>query len=140
MATARLEPMTETSMSHTLFVSPGRGGKGFLASIRGHQLELADPTEDGLAPTPEDLLVAAVAADVAWTARRFLEARELTGDVDVSAVWRTLGDPPRLDDVSLTVTVSKAAEATSDALLAALEERFSERSLHPLRFRLDYRA
>jgi hypothetical protein len=43
--------------SHALFIIPTRWGDDFMASIQGHMLELADPTDHRLAPSPDDLLV-----------------------------------------------------------------------------------
>src|SRR5262249_1509324 len=71
---------------HALFVGPRGRGDGFRASVRGHMLELADPGDaDGLAPTPDDLFVASIASELAWSARRFLRTRGLPDDVSVSA-------------------------------------------------------
>lgn len=111
-----------------LFVIPRRGG-GLRASIRGHLLELAEPSPvHRLAPSPDDLFIASIASDLAWTTRHFLRAHGLPDGVSVSAHWRTLENPPRLADVSMTVTVSETAEALSDALEHALAERVAERS------------
>jgi putative redox protein len=115
--------------SNTLSVVPTRRGDGFRASIRGHLLELAEPTGHGLAPTPDDLLIASIASDLAWCARRFVREHGLPDHVNVSAAWRTLENPPRLADVSVTVAVPEAAAAMSDALMTALDERVAARSL-----------
>jgi hypothetical protein len=123
--------------SHSLFIVPTRRGDGFTANIRGRILELEDPT-DHCAPTPDDLVVLAVASDLAWFARRFLRSHGLAaGDVNVTAAWHTVTDPPTLADVNVTVTVPAMEEALNAALLAALEERAAPRSLNdPLRVRL----
>jgi uncharacterized OsmC-like protein len=113
-----------------VFVIPTRRGDGLRASIRGHVLELADPNPGhGLAPTPDDLLIVAVASDLAWSARRFLRDQGLTDDVSVSAAWRTPENPPSLPDISVTVALPEAAETMSDALMTALEARVAARSL-----------
>ena len=120
-----------------LFVIPsGRGG--LWASIRGHVLELADPgSVHGLAPTPDDLFVASIASDLAWSARHFLRAHGLPDDVSVSAQSRRLEDPPSLADIRMTVTVSQTVAPMSDALEEALAERVAARSLEdPTRLRL----
>jgi uncharacterized OsmC-like protein len=112
-----------------LFVTPGRGGV-LRASIRGHLLELAEPSPvHRLAPTPDDLFIASIASDLAWSARHFLHAHGLPNDVSVSAEWRTVETPPSLADVSMTVTVSETAEALSDALEHTLAERVAARAL-----------
>jgi uncharacterized OsmC-like protein len=113
-----------------LFVVPRGRGDGFRASIRGHLLELADPNSGHmLAPTPDDLLIASIASDLAWCARRLLRAQGLPDDVSVSAEWRTLENSRKVGDVSVTVTVSETLEAMSDALIASLMERVAARSL-----------
>jgi uncharacterized OsmC-like protein len=125
-----------------LFVVPNRQGDGFRASIRGHLLDLAEPSPGhGLAPTPDDLLIASIASDLAWSARYFLRAHGAPEDVSVSAAWRTLKTPSRLADIRITVSVPDSVETESDALMAALEERVAARSLdEPLRFDLRFRA
>jgi hypothetical protein len=116
--------------SDVLFVIPrGRGG-GLQASIRGHLLELADPgSGHGLAPTPDDLFVVAIASDLAWLARRFLRDHGLPGDVSVSAHSRRLDGPPSVMEISMTVTVSESVAAMSTALENALAQRVAARSL-----------
>src|SRR5687768_924755 len=81
--------ISAAATSHALFIIPTRWGGGFTASIHGHLLELADPADHRLAPSPDDLLIASVASDLAWSARRFLRAQGLPDGVSVSARWRT---------------------------------------------------
>ncbi|HEU0248613.1 MAG TPA: OsmC family protein [Gaiellaceae bacterium] len=121
--------MSASVSRDALFVIPGRGG-GLRASIRGHFLELAEPRPaHRLAPTPDDLFIASVASDLAWTACYFLRARGLSDDLSVSAEWLRLENTPRLTDVRVTVTVSETAEALSEALEDTLAERVAARSL-----------
>jgi DsbC/DsbD-like thiol-disulfide interchange protein len=115
--------------SHALFVIPTRRGDSFTASIRGHMLELADPTDHRLAPSPDDLLIASIASDLAWSARRFLRGRRLPDDVSVSARWQTAEGLPSLADITLTVTVSTRAKAVSGALAAACANSLGARFL-----------
>jgi uncharacterized OsmC-like protein len=115
--------------SHTLFIIPTRWGDGFKASIHGHMLELADPTDPRLAPSPDDLLIASIASDLAWSARRFLRARGLRDDVTISARWQTTENGPRLADITLTVTVSTCAKPLSGALAATFANSLAARSL-----------
>ena len=115
--------------SQALFIIPTRRGGGFRAGINGHMLELADPTDHRLAPSPDDLLVASIAADLAWSARSFLRAQRLPDYVSVSAKWQTRGDLPSLADINLTVTVRRPAETVSAALAAALDNSLAARSL-----------
>jgi uncharacterized OsmC-like protein len=115
--------------SHALFIIPTRWGDGFTASIHGHMLELADPTDHRLAPSPDDLLIASIASDLAWSARRFLRAHGLPDDVSVSARWQTTEGLPSLADITLTVTVSARAKAVSGALAAAFANGLAARTL-----------
>jgi hypothetical protein len=112
-----------------LFVIAGRGG-GLRASIRGHLLELAERSLDHrLGPTPDDLFIASIASDLAWSARHFLHAHGLPDEVSVSAEWRRLEIPASLADVNLTVTLPETADAMSDALQHVLAARVGARSL-----------
>lgn len=116
--------------SHTLFVVPRGRGDGFQASIRGHILELADPSSgSALAPTPDDLFVASIASELAWSARRLLRACGLPDDVSVYAQWRTPEDLPSPADIHLTLTVSSDAEAVSTGMAAVFENGLAARSL-----------
>jgi uncharacterized OsmC-like protein len=119
--------------SHALFVIPRGRGDGFQASIRGHTLDLADPSlGHALAPTPDDLFIVSIASEIAWSARSFLRAYGLPDDVSVSAEWRTPEGMPGLADINLTVTVSRRAEAVGAALGAAFETNLAARFLSAL--------
>lgn len=139
MTTALPVPSVEEKSTYepALFVIPTRRGEGFRASVRGRIFDLADPGSDHqLAPTPDDLFILSVASDLAWSARSYLRAHELAGEVSVSAEWRTHEDP-RLHGIDATVTVSKSAEATSAALAAALTDSTASRFLNGrLQFRV----
>jgi hypothetical protein len=116
--------------THTLFVIPRGREDGFQASIRGHILELADPSSGhALAPTPDDLLVASMASELAWSARRLLRACALPDAVSVSAEWCTPEDLPSPAGVNLTLTVSSGAEAVSAGVAAVFENSLAARSL-----------
>jgi uncharacterized OsmC-like protein len=115
--------------SHALFVVPTGHGDSFKASVRGHTLELADPKDHRLAPTPDDLLVASFASDLAWSARRALRVRGLPDDVSVSATWRATESMPGPADVDLKITVSRLTEAVREALAAAFASSLAARSL-----------
>jgi uncharacterized OsmC-like protein len=124
------DPHAAPTSSRGLFVIPRGRGDGFRASVRGDFLDLADSSSGhALAPTPDDLFVVSIASEFAWSARRFLRAYGLPNDVSVSAKWRTHEDLPSLADISLTVTVSRRAEAVSAALAAAFEDSLAARSL-----------
>jgi uncharacterized OsmC-like protein len=115
--------------SRALFIIPTRWGDSLTASIRGHMLELADPADHRLAPSPDDLLIASIASDLAWSARSFLRASRLPDDVSVSATWRTIEGLPSLAEITLTVTMSRRAEVLSGALAAAFANSLAARSL-----------
>jgi uncharacterized OsmC-like protein len=100
-----------------------------MASIRGRVFALADPADERFAPTPDEILILSVASDLAWSARSFLRTRELEADVNVTATWQTAEHPPRLADVTMTVTVPATAETINTALRSALEQRAAARSL-----------
>jgi hypothetical protein len=114
----------------TLFVISNERGDGFHGSVRGHLLELADPTDPVLAPTPDDLLVASIASDIAWFARRFLRTYEFDDYLSVSGRW-TLGRPPELGKLDLTVAVPQSALSMRETLAAALESRLAARRFSP---------
>lgn len=125
------EPFHATpASSHALCVIPHGRGDGFRASIRGHILDLADPSlGHALAPTPDDLYIVSIASEVAWSARSSLRAEGLPDDVSVAAEWRTPEGMPGLADINVTVTVSRPAEAVGAALGAAFEKSLATRSL-----------
>jgi hypothetical protein len=127
-ATDAREP-DAAATSHALFVVPSGHGDGFHASIRGHMLELADPADHRLAPSPDDLLVASIASDLAWSARTSLRAHGLPVDVSVSAKWRRTEGLLGPAAVDLKVTVSRLTEAVGEALDAAFASSLAARSL-----------
>ena len=109
-----------------LFIIPCSRGDGFRASIRGHQLELADPSSgQDVAPTPDDLRVAAIASDFAWFARRFLRDRGLDDYVSVTARLCVNDRSPGLDHVDMALTVSEGTDTGRITLTAALEREFA---------------
>jgi uncharacterized OsmC-like protein len=133
----RSDAASTTPPDAALFVIPTRRGDGFRASVRGRMLDLADPDAgDRLAPTPDDLFLLSIASALAWSARAYLRAHELAGEVSVSAEWRT-HDDPRMGGIDATVTVSNGAKTTNASLAAALEDSIAARPLRGLlRFRV----
>jgi uncharacterized OsmC-like protein len=133
-----LDSQAGPATTHELFVARNARRDSFCAAIRGHFLELADPDAGHtLAPTPDDLLIASIASDFAWSAQRFLRDRRLPDDVSVSGTWRTHDDSPGLADIDLAVTVSNDAEAANKELATALKKCFAARSLNaPVRIRI----
>lgn len=119
--------------SQSLYVVPPKPGADFRASIRGHILELADPNSQYvLAPTPDDLLVASLAAELAWSTRAFLRAHGLPEEVSVAANWRMYDELPGPNEIALTVTMSEHAEPSSAELARLFEGGLGSRLLiHP---------
>jgi uncharacterized OsmC-like protein len=123
------DPHAVPTSSQTLFVIPRGRGDGLEASIRGHILELADPSSGpALAPTPADLFIVSIASELA-SARTFLRTNGLPDDVSVSTTWRMHEALPNLADIDLTVRVSRRAEAVRLALAAAFANTLAARSL-----------
>jgi hypothetical protein len=89
----------------SLFVTPEVRTGSFHASIRGHLLDLADPSRPGLAPTPDDLLVASLAAHATWSTQEIIGANRRGAVVSVAASWR----PHNLARVVIRVTLSQVA-------------------------------
>lgn len=115
--------------SRALVIVPRGEGHGFQVRVRGHVLDLIDPSSYGLSPTTDDLFIVSMAGALAWSARSFLRAQELPDYVSVSAAWQSEDDdPPTLSDLTLTVTVSRDAAGVREALTAALEHRLASRS------------
>jgi hypothetical protein len=109
-------------------VIPHERREGFWANIRGHVFDLPNPrTDHALAPTPDDLFIVSIAATLAWSAQAFLRARKLPDYVSIFAEWWTQEDSPTLADISLSVTVSKRAEAVTGPLATALESGLAAR-------------
>lgn len=122
----RIHEAASSPTGFPLFVIPSSRGDGFRASIRGHLLELADPSSSReLAPTPDDLRIASIASDFAWFARRFLRDRGLDAYVSVSARQCTTEGSPHVDGVDLAVTVSQRDAATRATLATALERELA---------------
>lgn len=86
-----------------------QGGDRFTAAVRGHEIPVDQPVEDGgedTAATPTELLVASLATCVAFYARRYLRRHELPTDgLEVSVDWDLVKGPARLGPVTIKVTV-----------------------------------
>jgi uncharacterized OsmC-like protein len=116
--------------NHVLFVNAHERRDGFWASIRGHVLDLADPSSDPpLAPTPSDLFVVSLASDIVWSSRSVLRAHAMADDVSASVTWTTSRDRPGPADIRLTVTMPRSAESAREALAAVFENSLAARFL-----------
>ena len=122
----RIQEAAPSPAGFPLFVIPSSHRDGFRASIRGHLLELADPSSGReVAPTPDDLRIASIASDFAWFARRFLRDRGLDDYVSVTARQCGTEGSSHLDGVDLAVTVSQQDAATRATLATALERELA---------------
>jgi hypothetical protein len=117
------------SIRNALFVIPRGQGDGFQARVRGHVLDLIDPSSYELSPSADDLFILSMASALAWSARTFLRARGVPDYVSISAEWRTSQDPAGLADITLTVTVSRSVEPVTSELATVLENSIAARSL-----------
>ena len=124
-----VEQPSVPSIRNALFVIPRGQGDGFQARVRGHVLDLIDPSSYELSPTADDLFNLSMASALAWPTRTFLRARNRPDYVSISAEWRTSQDPTGLADINLTVTVSRGAEPVTPELTALLENSIAARSL-----------
>lgn len=98
-------------------------GDRFTASVRGHEIHVDQPEQDGgedSAPTPVELLVASLATCVAHYARRYLRRHELPTDgLGVTAEWEIVTGPARVGPVVVVLTVPDGVPA--DRLEALLK-------------------
>jgi uncharacterized OsmC-like protein len=97
----------------------------FEIAIRGHQLVVDQPLEDGghdSGPTPTELLVASLAGCAGHYARRFLRRHGLPDHVEVVADWAMTHPPARVGTVILTIT--------TQAIPDELQERFDRTIAH----------
>lgn len=107
-------------------------GDRFRITVRGHELWVDQPVEDGgddSAPTPIELLAGALAGCVAFYAGRYLRMQGLEdGDLRVSCDldWAA-DDPPRLSELHVKVAVPMEL---SDAKVKALQRVVEHCSVH----------
>ena len=105
------------------------GGDRHRISVRGHELVVDQPRDDGgddLGPTPTDLFVAALAACTAHYAQRGL-GRGAPG-LSVRCRWVMSKTPPwRVADIDINVDLPPG---TSDARLAAVRRAIEHCTVH----------
>ena len=97
---------TPGALMSTITVRHDRADR-FDIAVRGHELSVDQPIEDGghdWGPTPTELFVASLAACTAHYAHRFLQRHRLDEDVTVEADWTLARSPARVGDIELTVT------------------------------------
>ncbi|GAA3947492.1 hypothetical protein GCM10023085_32150 [Actinomadura viridis] len=101
-----------------------RGGERCDAWIRHHVIHLDQPTDvldHDTGPTPLEIFVAGIAADVAQHASRYLHRVCLPGSVSVTARFRTGLRPARLSRIELEVAVADLPTGLRSSLLNVLE-------------------
>src|SRR6266542_5672956 len=98
-------------------------GDRFAVSVREHTITVDQPRADGgadTAPTPTELLVASLAACVAFEARRYLARHQLpTTGLTVTAVYTLGSHPTRVKNIRIDIQLPDGVASTYlDALLA----------------------
>src|SRR6266536_6190118 len=98
-------------------------GDRFAIGVRDHMLTVDQPLADGgedTAPTPTELLVASLAACVAFEARRYLARHQLpTTGLTVTAVYTLGSHPTRVKNIRIDIQLPDGVASTYlDALLA----------------------
>ena len=92
-----------------------QGGDRFAAAVRGHEVRVDQPVDDGgedSGPTPVELLVASLATCVAHYARRYLRRHDLPQEgLLVDAEWEMAKTPSRVGAVTLRITVPAGVPA-----------------------------
>jgi hypothetical protein len=114
--------------THGLLVLPHERRDGFWASIRGKAFDLADPSSEAFAPTPDDLFVVSIASELAWSGRSLLRANGVPDRVNVRATWQKPANARGLADITMVITVPKGAEEAFAALDAAFEDSLAGRA------------
>jgi uncharacterized OsmC-like protein len=102
-------------------------GDRFRIRVRGHELVVDQPADDGggdLGPTPTELFVAGLAGCIAFYGRRFLRRHGLSEDgFSVTCDFAMASDPPaRVSRVEMSVSLPEGfPEARRAAFLAVVE-------------------
>jgi putative redox protein len=101
------------------------GGDRLRIDVRGHELGVDQPVEDGgedSAPTPTEIFVSSLAACVAFYAERFLRRNGLsTEDLKVAADYQWAGNPHRVGEIVLNVEAPGLTEVKREAFERVIE-------------------
>lgn len=109
-----------------------RGGERCEARIRRHVIRIDQPPDvldHDTGPTPVELFVAGVAADIAQHACRYLHRLCLPAGVTVTARYRTEIRPARLGGIELQVEVTDLPVGLRSSFLNVLEHSPSYETL-----------
>ena len=92
-----------------IFVRHEQGDR-FTINIRGHDLTIDQPTEDGgddMGPTPSELFVASLAGCIGFFAERFMVRHDIAVDgLEVHATYRYAEDTPsRVASIDVQLTI-----------------------------------
>jgi putative redox protein len=116
-------------------VSPEQGDR-YRVAIRGHEIWVDQPVEDGgadSAPTPTELFVAGLASCIAFYGGRFLRRHELSAEGFAVACDFTFATdrPARVADIDIRVTPPPGLpDARRAGFLAVIEHCTVHNSLH----------
>jgi uncharacterized OsmC-like protein len=101
-------------------------GDRLVATVRGHEVTVDQPVEDGgedLAPNPTELFIAGLATCVGFYAERYLRRHDLdpTGLVLDCDFDFSQERPPRVGDVRISVTAPGLPESRREAFARVIE-------------------
>ena len=111
------------------------GGDRFAIDVRGHEIIVDQPVDDGgqdTAPTPTELFVAGLASCVAFYARRYLARHEIDPTGSRSRpTTRSAAGPTRVVDMTVHITPPAALpDERRDAFLAVASQCTVHNTLH----------
>jgi len=120
------------------------GGDRLHIDVRGHELSVDQPVEDGggdTAPTPTELFLASLTACVGFYAERFLRRHNLsTEGLRVGCTYGWAENPHRVGAIELTVDAPGVTTSKREAFARVIEHCTVHNTLdHPpeVRIRVD---
>jgi putative redox protein len=118
------------------------GGDRLRIDVRGHELTVDQPVEDGggdTAPTPTELFLASLTACVGFYAERFLRRHSLsTEGLRVGCAFGWAENPHRVGDIELTVDAPGVTAAKREAFMRVIEHCTVHNTLeHPPAVRIN---
>lgn len=101
------------------------GGDRLHIDVRGHELSVDQPVEDGggdTAPTPTELFLAGLSACVGFYAERFLRRHSLSPEgLSVSCTYGWAENPHRVGEIELAVEAPGITTAKREAFTRVIE-------------------